>query len=172
MFDKEYSFRGKHAEYVSKLTAIHDTENGIKIFNRNLDVYIMAPIVGFLYGRTAEIDKSTDKNTKIFVGQLFEEKLTLEYNFKLIMLLDKSCDLSVDDIINRAFRDNLDNNDELYNSYVLGGVEILYEKILAQGNKTDDFAKNLYEFLGDIEERYNGAINEQTIVNLCLSVRD
>ena len=52
MFDKEYLFRGRHAERVNILTAKFD--DSTKLFERNFDVYIMAPIVGFLYGRKAE----------------------------------------------------------------------------------------------------------------------
>ncbi len=46
MFDKEYSFRGKHAEYVVKLTAEYDDKHH-KLFNTNYDVYAVAPIIGF-----------------------------------------------------------------------------------------------------------------------------
>ena len=68
MFDKEYSFRGSHAEKVTQLTAEFD-KSGNKLFARNYDVYLLAPIVGFLYNRKAEIDKENDKiikPTKIF----------------------------------------------------------------------------------------------------------
>ena len=64
MFDKEYSFRGSHAEKVIKLTAVFDN-NKNKLFNRNLDVYLIAPIVGFLYNRKADLDRSGE-STKIF----------------------------------------------------------------------------------------------------------
>ena len=46
MFDKEYSFRGKHAEYVVKLTAEYDDKHH-KLFNTNYDVYAIAPIIGW-----------------------------------------------------------------------------------------------------------------------------
>ena len=54
MFDKEYSFKGIHAEKVSKLTAKFDETTSL--FERNFDVYMMAPVVGFLYGRKADLD--------------------------------------------------------------------------------------------------------------------
>ena len=60
MFDKEYSFRGKHAEYVVKLTAEYDDKHH-KLFNTNYDVYAIAPIIGFLYQRKAELDKLKEK---------------------------------------------------------------------------------------------------------------
>ena len=66
MFDKEYSFKGTHAEKVNKLTAKFDGKN--QLFKRNLDVYMMAPIVGFLYQRKADVNTGdgTQKPTKIF----------------------------------------------------------------------------------------------------------
>lgn len=65
MFDKEYSFKGTHAEKVNKLTAKFDDKN--QLFKRNLDVYMMAPIVGFCF-RKADVNSGdgTQKPTKYF----------------------------------------------------------------------------------------------------------
>lgn len=65
LFVKEYSFRGNHAERVLRLTTHLGNDKEIKIFDRNVDVYIIAPLIGFLYGRKAELDKS-NAETKIF----------------------------------------------------------------------------------------------------------
>ena len=56
MFDKQYRFRGRHAVRVDKLTGVFDSDSKAKLFDRNVDVYTNAPLVGFLYGRRAEID--------------------------------------------------------------------------------------------------------------------
>ena len=48
MFDKQYRFTGTHAEKVNVLTAIFDETAKAKLFERNLDVYINAPIVAHL----------------------------------------------------------------------------------------------------------------------------
>ena len=40
----------------------------------------------------------------------------------------------------------------LYNCYVLGGVEVLYEHLI---EKSNDYIANLYDFLEDFENRYN-----------------
>ena len=88
MFDKEYSFKGTHADKVVKLTAKFDDKNSI--FKRNLDVYMMAPIVGFLYQRKAESNNDGEqKTTKIFPEQLIGNRDDLAFNYRLIMLLDK-----------------------------------------------------------------------------------
>ena len=54
MFDKQYRFKGRHALRVDQLTGVFDGESRAQLFARNVDVYTNAPLVGFLYGRTAE----------------------------------------------------------------------------------------------------------------------
>ena len=102
MFDKEYSFRGTHAEKVIKLTSdFNKTHN--KLFNRNIDVYLTAPIIGFLYQRKAELDKGSEQ-TKIFPEQLIKEQTNLLFSYRLIMLLDEDYEPDLEERINKAFR--------------------------------------------------------------------
>ena len=63
MFDKQYRFRGKHAIRVDALTSVFDNNSKAKLFERNVDVYTNAPLVGFLYGRTADIDDTRNPET-------------------------------------------------------------------------------------------------------------
>ena len=66
----EFQFKGKHAEYVSRLTSEFD-KNKFKVFNRNIDVLIFSSIVGFLYNRRAEIDNNNEiRPVKINFQQL------------------------------------------------------------------------------------------------------
>lgn len=41
----EFLFKGKHADYVRKLTSELDTRTKFKIFQYNVEVLILAPIV-------------------------------------------------------------------------------------------------------------------------------
>ena len=177
MFDKEYSFRGKHADYVDKLTAILDTNTNIKLFIRNVDVYIFAPIVGLVYGRPSAIDTSSNNTAKIFLEQLMNETQTLKYNYRLVMLIDQKGKLSIDNRLDRAFRfDNVIEKrkvgDEIFNNYVLGGVEILYEKIIEGVTQTEDYLINLYKFISEFNSRYNQVIEDDSIYELCKLARD
>ena len=74
MFDKMYTFKGNHAEKVIKLTAKFDDKN--QLFKRNLDVYIMAPIVGFLYQRKDESSNYdiSQESTKVFPEKLINAR--------------------------------------------------------------------------------------------------
>ena len=89
MFDKQYRFTGTHAEKVNALTSVFDEAAKAKLFERNLDVYINAPIVGFLHKRkgTKNTDsKISDQN--IFPEQMINSAELLKYILRLILILD------------------------------------------------------------------------------------
>lgn len=177
MFDKEYSFRGSHAEKVIKLTAQFDNNNSMRLFARNIDVYIIAPLVGFLYGRKANIDRSSNETTKIFPEQLAKEQTILKYNYQLIMLLDKQNEPSFDERLNKAFRYYGNGSpqtladEQLYEQYVLGGVDVLYEKLIEYATVPDDYIRNLYDFLEEFHGRYNETALNDSILELCRLAR-
>ena len=101
MFDKQYRFRGRHARYVDDLTNVFDTLSKAKIFERNVDVYANAPLVGFLYGRKADLDDTKNPETNqvytqnVMGDRVIYSKVELLFNFRLIMLLDKEYELSL-----------------------------------------------------------------------------
>ena len=174
MFDKEYSFRGKHCDYVIKLTAEYDAKKH-KLFSTNYDVYAIAPIIGFLYGRKAELDKSGD-STKIFPDKLMKEQQNLLFNYRLIMILDKNHESDFKERLNKAFRyygsEKAAPDEELYESYVRGGVEVLYEKLIANTTSEEDYLTNLYDFLEEFDERYNQSVSTDSIIDLCQLARN
>ncbi len=175
MFDKEYSFRGSHAEKVVKLTAQFDSNSKARLFARNIDVYIIAPLIGFLYGCKADVNKTNSETTKIFPQQLSNELTNLKYNYQLIMLLDKKNEASFDERLNKAFRyygsDQTKDDEIIFDQYVLGGVDVLYEKLIENATVSEDYVKNLYDFMDEFNERYNEAVSSDSIVELCKLAR-
>ena len=158
IFSKEYTFKGCYAERVNALTAKFGKGN-LRLFNRNIDVYMIAPLVGFCYQRRANPDEtSKTETTKIFPEQLINEKDSLWFAYRLIMLLDKKHEKSFDERVNKAFRDygkaEAEDDELLFDSYVLGGVDVLYEKLLENGHGEDDYINNLYDFLSDFNDRF------------------
>ncbi len=178
LFEKEYSFRGSYATKVNKLTAQFDNNNSARLFNRNIDVYMIAPLIGFLYGRKTEQDKSGEDTTKIFPEQLIKEQASLKYNYQLIMLLDEKNEPSLDERLNKAFRHYGNNSDEslaneqLYERYVLGGVDVLYEKLIEGSSSSEDYIMKLYDFLEEFNERYNERVSNDRILDLCTLARN
>jgi len=177
MFDKEYTFKGKHGFKVKSMVKRDQQSLSVQqkfpIFERNLDVYLIAPIVGFMYGRTSEIDNDPNyKPTDIFPQQLSENKANLLFNFHLIMLLAFKYEPDEKERINKAFNyynnDKLKDDEILYNSYVLGGVDILYEKLIENSLTIEDCLNNLYDFIEDFDERYGEKVNKDDLSKLFL----
>lgn len=159
MFDQIYNFKGKHADMVIRLTNPIGPNLSAKIFDTNYDLYAVAPLVGYLYNRKASVDKSSDSNTKIFRDKMMDESENLKYNYRLLMLL---CNKNLDSEERTKIAFKLDNNDEerkkydeLYDDYVRGGVEIIYEHIFEDADDVDGYLMNLYEFIDDFNNRYN-----------------
>lgn len=160
VFDNTIILTGKHAFYSDKLKELD-------FFNRIIDVYINASVVGFIYNRKSKKDKSSeykDVEKKIFLETVTKELDSLEFTYRLILLSDSSETLSFDERVNRAFRDDSlkdENNKrhaenfDLFNSYVRGGIEILYEKIASKGHTDMDFIKNSFDFMKELEVSTN-----------------
>lgn len=171
MFDKEIRITGKHGLYTNML-ANNFGEINAKLFNRNIDVYVQAPIVGFLYQRKALKDTTTkDQNVKvpdahILKDQMINAKDNLTFNMQLILLLDENYEKNEEERINRAFRNfGKDEKDlELFDSYVLGGIEVLYEKLLQNASKPDDYIENLTMFTNDVNDLFNSEVNREELL--------
>lgn len=89
MFDKQYRFFGSHAEKVNALTSIFDETSKAKLFDRNLDVYINAPLVGFLFKRKGTKDKG---DSGISPQNIFpEQMMNRSYDKKVITIKDGNC---------------------------------------------------------------------------------
>ncbi len=152
-FTSEYSFRGKHAKYVLELTEV--------LFDRNVDVLLLAPVLGMAYNRKASLDKSSDEKTKVFPDMMSKVQTNNIFNFRLCILT--SDELSEDEKKDLAFKyysgEDEDHKDlfnkgiQIFNEYILGGVEILYEDML-QGNKhyngNPDDTKYLNELIKNV----------------------
>jgi len=170
IFHGDYQFKGSHAEKVNRLTAAFSGTNSL--FNRNLDVYILAPVVGFLFNRTAELD-SSGKPANVLYDAMSKELNSLWFNYRLVMLLDKNYESDFDKRVDKAFRfygkEQAIPDEERYEEFVRGGVEVLYEKLIETSNTEEDYLKNLYDFMEEFEERYGQ--NSEEIVDLCRLAR-
>lgn len=175
MFDKQYRFRGRHALRVDALTSVFDSDSKAKLFDRNVDLYANAPLVGFLYGRTADLDNTRNPETNQIYDQnvmgdrVIYSQEELMFNFRLIMLLDKAYEPNDDVRINKAFRhmgeDPADEN--RFDSYVRGGVDVLYEKLIEGVSSPNEYITRLYDFIEEFQERFNDKITGEDILKLC-----
>lgn len=138
-----------------------------------------------IYGRKALVDNNASINPiKINYQQLTSRSSVLDYNKELILLLNKKETIDVNERINKAFRYIYDNKEENQNKkeecekeyleYILGGVEILYEKIMENNEprEIDEYLDNIYEFVTEIKDRSNSEMSDDELYNLCLSAEN
>ncbi|MBF8984105.1 hypothetical protein IZY60_11210 [Lutibacter sp. B2] len=174
MFNKEYSFKGSHAKRVKFLSGQFDEHSTSKIFSRNIDVYIASSIIGFLYGRKSPLNNEDKESAKIMGDMIIKSAEDLKYNLRLILLLDEKYESDKKERINRAFKffssDKTKKQDlELFESYVRGGIDVLYEKII---EPTNEYINNLYDFLEEFDDRFNQTVSDDSIIDLCKLARN
>jgi hypothetical protein len=165
MFDRDYQLKGKHATYAKYL---RDTA---RVFKRHIDVYMIGAIMGFLHGRQLPEDNTSKDDVMMFADVFIRENAKCEFIYRMLMLLDETTSLTLDQRANRAFRDDTDeqamvNNMELFNSYVRGGIEYLYNKFYEDCVTQDDYINKVYEVVDRFKNDIEGKSYEDLIKNI------
>jgi hypothetical protein len=151
MFDRDYRLEGKHATFTKHL------KDNIQVFDRFIDVYMIGALIGFLHGVQSEKDSSTNDTASMLASVFIGEKDKCEFIYRLIMLMDTSTGLNAEQRIDRAFKDDADeiaikNNMVLFNSYVLGGIKVLYGKFSSTIAPSDDNLDVIYKFVSEFQQ--------------------
>ena len=129
-----------------------------------------------MYGRTAELDDTKNPETNQVYNQnvmgdrVIYSQEELMFNFRLIMLLDKQYEPDEDKRIDKAFRHMGEEpkDEERFDSYVRGGIDVLYEKLIEGASEPDDYINKLYEFVEEFQDRFNSEISSDDIMQLCI----
>lgn len=161
MFENDLLLKGKHATYTKFLCS------NAKVFKRYLDVYMLGAIMGFLHGRKGKRDTTTKDEASIMAETVIKENNRCKFLYRLIMLLDETTGLTPEQRIDRAFRQDADQeamnaNMALFNSYVLGGIEVLYKKF-KDCTTRDDYIDKIYEFIVNFNRDINVSSYDELI---------
>lgn len=154
LFLEDYLFTGSHEEKARKLIGEIDNASGAKIFSSAVELYMAAAIVGTYYKKKSSREKG-DKTLRIMQNQFTNHYEKLMFIYKLIMLSDPDLKLQSIDKINNAFRyrEN-EQNIKVFEEYMLGGVDILYDKLFVSTNTSyDDFLASLNQLLNDFKNK-------------------
>lgn len=140
-FRKEFEFRGKHARMVSELWVLNDYTH--TYFKRLIDVYILASIVGIRMDRKAEEDYSPIEPRSIFPEQMLKAKEDLDFIMQMMIILDNKNSMSNEACVDKAFRgattkEEYEYYKNMFENYVRGGVEELYEQLIIRKADIDD----------------------------------
>lgn len=151
LFLKNYSFFGKHADMVDKLTSVFDDKSGSRVFSSFIDLFITSAFVGVKNGHKAKpsVDKSRDK--KILAEQFNSHSEDVRLAFKFVTLLGNA--EQYDDVtrLNKAFRNpETDENYDQFEQYMLGGLEDIYNQIYSSDPKTYlDYLHSVNDFVNE-----------------------
>jgi len=165
MFDAQYVIKGKHATYVKFLSDYQkglDKEKSSKnagIFPFAVDVYMVAPLIGAAYNQMAPEDSDTQDSTTIFADAFIKRQKQLDTIYRLVMLAERESDLSDDERVTRAFRedeirDKLSANLDLFHAYFRGGVEWLYEQATEDATTQQDYLRRIVELVNQFSEDF------------------
>ncbi len=162
MFESDYTLLGKHATYTK-----HLYDSGV--FARYIDVYMNGAILGFLNGRKATLDRGSLDRARIYADAFIKEKHRCDFLFRLLMLLDETTACTIEQRVDRAFRQDAqgdirkEENLKLFHSYVLGGIEVLYEKLGEHSTTRDDYVNKVYGMVKTFKEEVEGIPYDEKI---------
>lgn len=153
LFMEDYLFTGSHEEKARKLTSEIDNSSASKIFSSAVELYIAAAVVGSFYKKRSKREKG-DKTLRIMQNQFTNHSQKLKFVYKLVMLNEDDITLESIDKINNAFRYHEDEkNIKKFEEYMLGGIDILYDKIFISTNSSyDDFLSSVNDLIAQFKD--------------------
>ena len=158
-FKSEYKFRGKHARMVSELWYLNDYEH--TYFKRLVDIIPLAAVVGFRMNRKAPEDYAPVETKTVFLQQMLNAKEDLDFIMQMMIMLESASEMPQEKAVKKAFRgaqtkEEFEQYQEMFDSYVRGGVEELYERLVIRKADSDDaFYENKTANLMALLERFS-----------------
>lgn len=140
-FHEETPITGKHSRLIDDMWEQNQIQNSY--FKRLVDLYTIAPIIGIRMKRKAAADHSEDSKRTVPVTQMLNKIDDLKLIMQTVLLLDNTSGLTIEQRVDRAFKDpqnedEFNQNVEIFNSYVRGGIEVLHELLVQRALGIND----------------------------------
>ena len=104
MFENDYTIDGKHATYLKFLARKNsrddqspDNATAAKLFERYIDVYMNAVVLGLLYKRTAKRDTASDDRARVFADAFANERENCIFLYRMAKACNPAKNLSTSD---------------------------------------------------------------------------
>ena len=154
---------GKHASLADDLHTLNQIQSSY--FKRLVDLYTIAPVVGLRANRKAEISTDTEVKRQVLLEQILTRRDDLLTVMQMILLLDESDGLTVEQRVDRAFRgpqneEEYNANVKLFNEYLCGGIEVLHEELVQRPLSMDDYPDKK---IGNIMAIFDKQFDEDTV---------
>lgn len=98
----------------------------------------------------------------------------LKYLLRLILILDSDYEPSEEKRMDKAFK-HLGEDDgdlALFDAYVLGGVEVFYEKLIEGASEPTEYVNRMYDFVEEFHDRFNVGKTNQDILTMCSQIQN
>lgn len=157
-FKKEFQFQGKHARMAGELWVQNDYTQ--TYFKRLIDLYMIAPVIGFRMGRKSAVDTSTPDVKSVFAEQIIKERENLEFILQMIIMLEVAETETEEIALKKAFRgaetlESFNACNKLFNDYARGGVEELYERLVIKRSEINhEFYEEKTANIMDLIQRF------------------
>ena len=178
MFNGDFKITGKHANYWKDLCVLagnvpdREQHNNFKIFKAYIDAYITCPIIGFQYNRKGVIDNSVPGEAGMLAAIITKRSNELKFVYQIIMLLDEDSEKKKEKRVYRAFnlseetpegKKAIEENMAIYNSYFLGGLEVLHEQFVEECFDDDAYQQKIVSFSKQFYQSQDGEALEAAI---------
>ena len=60
----------------------------------------------------------------------------------------------------------------LFDAYVLGGVEVFYEKLIEGSSDPAEYVNRMYDFVEEFHDRFNAGKTNQDVLTLCSQIQN
>lgn len=151
LFQEQYSFHGEQYKKVLALTEEIDSDSGASIFSSVVELFITAAVVGCYFNKREKPDKSKggDDGKKIFPEQFTTHAAQINTVYRLVLLTGDQEHFDAVARLNKAFRNpNTQENYNLFEEYMLGGVSMLYDALcLDTNNQYEDYLTSINKLL-------------------------
>ena len=132
-----------------------------------------AAVFGFLANRKAKRDNESTDSANILASAFINHRHDCLFLYRLIMLLDEK-DINLEERLDRAFRydtdpskyDKVQENLNIFNSYVLGGIEEMYNKFIIDCSSSEDYIKRTFEIVKTFKDEIDGVSYKEKIDKL------
>ena len=133
-----------------------------------------AAVFGLLYSRTSKRDMTSDDRARVYADAFSNERENCIFLYRMVMLLDKTTVLTPEERVDRAFRydtqpekaDEFRQNMELFNDYVRGGIEAMYEQFADGCQTQDDYISKTYEVMSTFKKELDGISYSEELAKL------
>lgn len=158
MFTHSYLFKGGYSIKVDKLCEVIDNDSKCRIFNSAVELFIFASLIGALNKRKSRLTGENTPTTQIMAEQFINHSDDLKLAFKFVILTSNTDNVDSVTRLNKAFRNpETDDNYTLFEQYMLGGIDELYENlIIDSNNRFEDYFTSVNELLDKIKKSDSG----------------